>query len=358
MSRFLCLDIGAGTLDVLYYNSEEKLPYKAVVRSPVRVLADRIASQAGDLIITGREMGGGPTSQLIKERAQTAKVTMSRSAAATVHHDIQRVRSFGIEVVDDDIAQTLARQGTGHWFISEDLECKRLERIVRGLGVPYEFDAVAICAQDHGVPPQGISHLDYRHKIFQKYLDKSPFPADLLFSEDEVPASMNRLGSIAASARELPAKRVYVMDSGMAAVLGAGMDMHSRARKCVMVLDVATSHTVAAVLEGGAMAGFFEYHTHDVVLKELEQRLIQLAEGRLSHEQILGAGGHGAYLRKRVGFDAVEVILATGPKRRLLKDSKLDIVFGAPWGDNMMTGTVGLLEAVRRREELEPIDYI
>ena len=52
-----------------------------------------------------------------------------------------------------------------------------------------------------------------------------------------------------------------------------------------------------------------------------------------------------------------DVIITTGPKRRLVEGSKLPIVFGAPLGDNMMTGTVGLLEAVRRRKELAPIHY-
>jgi hypothetical protein len=32
--------------------------------------------------------------------------------------------------------------------------------------------------------------------------------------------------------------------------------------------------------------------------------------------------------------------------------------YGAPYGDNMMTGTVGLLEALRRRKGLAPINYI
>jgi hypothetical protein len=42
----------------------------------------------------------------------------------------------------------------------------------------------------------------------------------------------------------------------------------------------------------------------------------------------------------------------------LLEGSHLPIEFGAPWGDNMMTGTVGLLEALRRRKGLEPITYL
>ncbi|MBW1688301.1 MAG: pyruvate formate-lyase activating enzyme, partial [Deltaproteobacteria bacterium] len=57
------------------------------------------------------------------------------------------------------------------------------------------------------------------------------------------------------------------------------------------------------------------------------------------------------------GFERVEIILATGPKRSLIQGSSLPIALGAPLGDNMMTGTVGLLEAIRRHKGLEPIAY-
>ena len=80
---------------------------------------------------------------------------------------------------------------------------------------------------------------------------------------------------------------------------------------------------------------------------------MDLAEGRLVHRQVLADGGHGAYIRKACGFDAVELIVATGPKRRLVVNSKLPITFGAPLGDNMMTGTAGLLEAIRRHKGLD-----
>lgn len=62
--------------------------------------------------------------------------------------------------------------------------------------------------------------------------------------------------------------------------------------------------------------------------------------------------------RKTVGFSNVQTILATGPKRKLLAPSRLPILWGAPWGDNMMTGTVGLLEALRLRKQLAPIHYL
>jgi len=73
--------------------------------------------------------------------------------------------------------------------------------------------------------------------------------------------------------------------------------------------------------------------------------------------RILKEGGHGVYLRKALGFQSISTVLATGPKRALIHGSTLYVTLGAPLGDNMMTGTVGLLEAIRRRKSLEPINY-
>jgi uncharacterized protein (DUF1786 family) len=229
---------------------------------------------------------------------------------------------------------------------------------VQGFGVNFEFDAVAICAQDHGVPPAGVSHLDYRHSLFQSRLEKKPLPHVLLYRDDEIPHEMNRLSSIAQTARAIPAEDVYVMDSGLAAILGGSMDVLAHNKKRVVILDVATSHTVGAALLGDEIAGFFEYHTSDITLERLEDLLVELCDGKIEHHRILAEGGHGAYLRRAVGFEDVDVIIATGPKRRLVEASKFPIAFGAPLGDNMMTGTVGLLEALRRRKGLEPINYL
>jgi uncharacterized protein (DUF1786 family) len=80
--------------------------------------------------------------------------------------------------------------------------------------------------------------------------------------------------------------------------------------------------------------------------------------GRLDHRQVLAEGGHGAYIRRAAGREALQTIIATGPKRRLVRGSRLPMTFGAPLGDNMMTGCVGLLESLRRRKGLDPIMYI
>jgi len=355
MSRFLILDIGAGTMDVLCYDSETGLSYKAVAESPTLYLSQAVASLHNNLLITGCEMGGGPISEVLIQKAKSTRVLMSASAAATLHHDVDRVRSMGIKVISDAEAEAMrGDKGFSHLSIG-DLDIDRLRCLLQGLGEPFSFDVVGICAQDHGIPPEGVSHLDYRHTIFKARLDENPHPHALLYRNDEVPQTFSRLTALEQSAKALPADEIYLMDSGMAAILGATLDPQAALKERVLTLDVATSHTVGAALEHGEICGFFEYHTRDITIERLEMLLGELADGNLDHEGIVREGGHGAYLRKALGFGAAEIIVATGPKRGILKNTRLLIVFGAPLGDNMMTGTAGVLEAILRRKALGPL---
>ena len=358
MSRYLIVDIGAGTMDILYFSDPTAQHYKAVARSPVLTLAETAEGLPGKLLVTGCEMGGGRLTQILKERALREGVVMSSSAALTLHHDPDKVRSWGIAVLSDEDAEALRQDSTYHHLVIGDLESDRLRQIVEALGVPFEFDVVGLCVQDHGMPPSGGSHLDYRHAIFKERLDKNPYPHALLYGKDDLPKTFNRLRSLLQDAQALPAKEVFVMDSGMAAILGASMDLQARLKERIIVLDVATSHTVGAALENGEIAGFFEYHTRDLTVERLDALVVELAEGKLEHRRILEEGGHGAYMRKPLGLASVEIILATGPKRGLLERSRLPLVMGAPFGDNMMTGTVGVLEAIRRRKNLKPMVYV
>ena len=358
MSKILILDIGAGTMDVLYYDTESGLHYSAVVKSPVKYFAEKVADLPGNLLITGCEMGGGPISRVLRQRAEVAEVIMSVSSAATVHHNLERVRSYGIKIIEDEEAEDLRNKRDYHCLNIGDIDGERLKHIIKGFGISFSFDVIGVRAQDHGMPPEGVSHLDYRHRIFKDTLDKDPFPHALLYKNDEVPVTFNRLMSITESARKFPADEIYVMDSGMAAILGASMDHRARHKERFLILDVATSHTIGAAIEGGEIAGFFEYHTHDITLERVEDLLTGLANGKLEHKKILEEGGHGAYIRKAIGFKSVETIVVTGPKRDLIEKSILQIEPGAPLGDNMMTGTVGLLEAIRKRKALKPISYM
>ena len=94
------------------------------------------------------------------------------------------------------------------------------------------------------------------------------------------------------------------------------------------------------------------------LLEKLESLLIELADGKSDHDRILKEGGHGAYIRGSFGFQNVEAIIATGPKRLIINHSSIPITLGAPLGDNMMTGTVGVLEAIRRRKGFKSFSYM
>jgi uncharacterized protein (DUF1786 family) len=354
MSRCLLIDIGAGTMDVLWHDDDSVWHYKAVAVSPVRTVAAEAERHPGDLLVTGCEMGGGPVTEALKRRAQTHAVVVSRSAAATLSHDLDKVAAWGIRVVPDAEAAAMAADPRFAHLELADLEPGRIARLVAAFGVPFEFDAVAVCAQDHGVPPPGVSHLDFRHRLYRERLEADPRPEALLFRADEVPPPLNRLAAIAASAARLPTREVYVMDSGMAAVAGASRDSHAPANGPFVVLDVATSHTVCAAVAGGELAALVEYHTADLTRERLEALLADLVHGRLDHRQVLAEGGHGAYTRRAAGREALAAIIATGPKRRLLLGSRLPIIFGAPLGDNMLTGCAGMLAALRRRQGLAP----
>ncbi len=137
MSKFLMLDIGAGTMDVLYYDIDSGLHYKAVVKSPVMYMAEKVE---GDLLITGCEMGGGPISAVLKQRSREAEVIMSVSSAATVHHSLDKVRSWGIKVIEDLEAGDLRTNRKYSHLAIGDLDVKRLKHIIKGFGVPFEFN--------------------------------------------------------------------------------------------------------------------------------------------------------------------------------------------------------------------------
>jgi uncharacterized protein (DUF1786 family) len=289
---------------------------------------------------------------------------IAESAAATLHHDRERVAAWGLDIVSHADARLAAvSKEMGHIHLA-DVQPDRIERLVTALGVPFEFEAVAVCAQDHGVAPPGVSHLEFRHNLFAEALSRIPQPHTLLHRSDAVPDNFNRLKTIAASAAKLPTEAVYVMDSGMAAITGAAQDPRAADTGC-MVLDIATSHTVGASLRGPEVLGIFEYHTHDVTVAVLDDLLAGLAAGTLSHEAILAQGGHGAFIRKALvqkdralGREGQCPVIATGPKRRLARGSRFDLIWGAPWGDNMMTGTVGLYTALARRLNEDPVGRV
>jgi uncharacterized protein (DUF1786 family) len=352
MVRILAIDIGAGTQDILVYDTSVQERFKLVAKSPTRILAERILSADKDLVITGDTMGGGPVSQAIKQQAKQRTVYMTPSAAATIHHDRVRIESLGIRIINDGEAKEKLKNISAQHFILGDIFPDQLKIIFAHMGIGFAFDYVLVAVQDHGVPPSGVSALDFRHQVLKGIIEDSPFPHNFLFNSSSLPPYLARMKAVLTRSQAIPAQEYFIMDTGMAAILGASCDPGIKSYERILVLDIATSHTLGAALFRGEIMGFFEYHTSAISPNKLKNLIIALAEGNLSHREILEEGGHGAYIRKKLGFDNIEAIIATGPQRDMIKNLPFDIIYGAPLGDNMMTGTAGLLGALSQKKQL------
>ena len=99
--RILAVDIGAGTQDILLFDSERNIENctSLVLPTPSRIYAKRLIALRGDVYIYGDTMGGGPLKMAILQRLQAGnRVVMEESAAYSVRNDLDEVRSLGIEV--------------------------------------------------------------------------------------------------------------------------------------------------------------------------------------------------------------------------------------------------------------------
>jgi len=359
MARFLAVDVGASTLDALFLDTGSGDQFKFVAKSPTRVLAERIMACKSDrILITGRQMGGGPVSEAIKAKARRCRVMMTPTAAETIHRSQERVKDLGVILITPGEAEQQARKRNTARFKTGDIVVEDMVPILQSMGIEPVIDFLGICVQDHGTPEKEISSLDFRHHIFKGIIDEDPRPSAFLLEATRIPPYLRRMRAVAMDAKGISSGKIYLMDSGMAAIRGASSDPSAQGKRCIIVLDIASSHTLGALMVDGEIGGFFEYHTSAITPEILKTLIIDLAAGRLSHEKILSEGGHGAYTRKALGLDAVETILATGPKRGIASQIGLEgIVPGAPFGDNMMTGTAGLILAMAARESVSLEDH-
>ncbi len=99
----------------------------------------------------------------------------------------------------------------------------------------------------------------------------------------------------------------------------------------------------------GGVEGVFEHHTGLLTRQRLEALLMAFAEGTLTHATVFDDHGHGA-----LTLDPNPLLLnagegpplLTGPRRSLLQGSPLQPRYAAPFGDMMITGCFGVLQAM------------
>jgi len=351
--QILAVDIGTGTQDVLLFDTDkepENAP-KLVMPSPTRLAAKaiRAATQAGqDLLLTGVTMGGGPCAWAAEDHLKAGRrVFATPDAARTFNDDLDQVTAMGVKIVGEDEAASLS--GVRHLTLC-DLDYGRLTQAFAAFGLDLDqADLLAVAVFDHGAAPPDISDRLFRFDyLAQRIRGAGQGPdaglACFAFTRDEIPASMTRLQAVASTA---PVDRpLVVMDTAPAAILGALEDPEVGSQPEAIVANVGNLHTLAFHLRQGAIAGLFEHHTGLLSQARLEELLIQLAAGTLSHDELFAQHGHGALIvDPSPALPGAPWVAVTGPRRGLLAGSRLRPYLAVPYGDMMMAGCWGLVRA-------------
>lgn len=359
--KILTVDIGTGTQDIFLYDSRLDIEngFKLVVPSPTMMIHRRVKRSLDTrtpILLTGHQMGGGPSAWAIEEAARAGiPVYMTPSAATTLNDELDKVEALGIKIVSEEESHQLS--AVSHLEL-KDFDFKLISETFANYGVSLDdLEAIAVAVFDHGNAPAGVSDRQFRFDYLDERIRAKNSLSAFAYLSNDIPKIMTRLQSVADSAGQLPCPLV-VMDTAPAAVLGAGFDPIVATRNQKIICNVGNFHTLAFRLGEQGIEGVFEHHTGEIDLAKLESLLRALANSSLKHEDVFNDMGHGAliYSQEKFGFgkDDFDVVV-TGPRRsifRTMDDGPLTMVngrlrpyFATPFGDMMIAGCFGLLAA-------------
>ena len=353
--KILTVDIGTGTQDIFLYDSHLDLEngFKLILPSPTMMVHRRLkqalssSGRRSPILLTGHQMGGGPSAWAIEEYARSGiPVYMTPSAATTLNDELDKVEALGIKIVSEEESRTLKDV---QQLELKDFDFELLSRTFADYGISLEdLAAIAVAVFDHGNAPAGVSDRQFRFDYLDERIRATNSLSAFAYLSPDIPKIMTRLQSVADSAGDLPCPLV-VMDTAPAAVLGATFDPLVAQRAQKIICNVGNFHTLAFRLGESGIEGVFEHHTGEIDLAKLESLLHRLANGSLRHEDVFDDMGHGALMYSREQFefgkDAFDVVV-TGPRRSMFsKDPTLKPYFAVPFGDMMIAGCFGLLAA-------------
>jgi uncharacterized protein (DUF1786 family) len=366
--KILTVDIGTGTQDILLYDSNLDIEngFKLVLPSPTMMVHRRLKQALPSrkpILLTGHQMGGGPSAWAIEETARAGiPVYMTPSAATTLNDELDKVEAMGIKIVAEDEVKSLKSKVESMEL--KDFDFALITKTFTDYGVSlHDVEAIAVAVFDHGNAPAGISDRQFRFDYLDERIKAKNSLSSFAYLSGDIPKIMTRLQSVADSAAGLPCPLV-VMDTAPAAVLGASFDPKAAARKEKIICNVGNFHTLAFRLGGKGIEGVFEHHTGEIDLEKLESLLRRLADGSLKHEDVFDDMGHGAlmYSQKPFEFGKDEFdVVVTGPRRSMFTTAdhgqqtmengqsstvnRLTPYFATPFGDMMIAGCFGLLAA-------------
>ncbi|MCJ7435558.1 MAG: DUF1786 domain-containing protein, partial [Anaerolineales bacterium] len=351
--------------DIFLYDSNLDLEngFKLVLPSPTMMVHRRLKQAAlsrTPILLTGNQMGGGPSAWAIEAHSRAGiPVYMTPGAATTLNDELDKVEVLGIKIISEDEANGLP--ATVHRLELRDFDFPAISEVFSRFGVSLDdLSAVAVAVFDHGNAPAGVSDRQFRFDYLDERIRARNSLSAFAYLSNDIPKIMTRLQAVADSANNLNCP-LMVMDTAPAAILGACFDPMVAKRERKIIVNVGNFHTLAFRL-GDGIEGVFEHHTGEIDLPKLETYIRTLADGSLKHEDVFNDMGHGAliYSQEKFEFGKDEFdIIVTGPRRNLF-DQKSKIVnrqssilnrkslipyFAVPFGDMMIAGCFGLLAA-------------
>lgn len=348
--RILAIDIGKGTTDILVYDSEHDIEncHKLVVPSGTTKVAaaiSRATEERRAVVFEGVTMGGGPSGRALRRHLEAGlPFICSPPAALTFNDDLEKVASWGVEITEQPRDQA---PGDSTFIQSGDVDVAVLMETFVALGINTEFDGVAVAVQDHGFTTE-TSNRRFRFQFWRQQLEVSARWESLAYPGESIPPPFSRMRSVISLFGEFD--RTLVMDTGPAAILGGVLDVSAEEGEAagkMMVANIGNGHTLVAIAGHDHLEALVEHHTSLMDEKGFTQLVRSFAAAELTDEQVFESGGHGCIPpAAAMGFD--RPIIVTGPRRDKVKDSHLPFVFAAPFGDMMMSGCFGLVEAWRR----------
>ena len=111
--KILTVDIGTGTQDIFLYDSNLDIEngFKLVLPSPTMMVHRHLKQMLPTrtpVLLTGHQMGGGPSAWAIEEYARAGiPVYMTPSAATTLNDELEKVEALGIRVISEEEANGL-----------------------------------------------------------------------------------------------------------------------------------------------------------------------------------------------------------------------------------------------------------
>lgn len=216
-----------------------------------------------------------------------------------------------------------------------DIDISSLEKMLALFGIEMP-DRFAVAVQDHGYSP-GESNRAFRFEHF-RILMKEEATLDTFVYRGNIPPRFTRMKAVE---RTLPG--ALLMDTGAAAIRGALADENAKSPS--IVVNIGNGHTLAWVLDENLPVAIFEHHTHAMTARKIDDYLKRLCSGTLDFKEVFDDGGHGCFVKEAIGFENIGSILVTGPRRSIMRDSQLKVHFASPFGDMMLTGCFGLMNA-------------